>query len=186
MPRIIGAGLQCLTAEESVLVIVRQQWAYFRLLAIHRGSLLDLAHHASELPVAMAIQDDSLSHWLEEFPRHLSPASIAHYLQHHKAELLTSTDQHLTMAVHRLGQTQQVHCWLLSRTIFRQEYQAYLAAGFRIRAIEPLSYLNDRPEPPYRDPQRLLDHLTPVAQAVAKQSLKLACRRNWATEDWLC
>lgn len=186
MPRIIGAGLQCLTPEKSILVIVRPHWAHFRLLAIHQGPLLNLAQQAKELPVAIAIQDDSLSHWLEEFPRHLSQASIVHYLHHHKAELLHAADQHLTMTMHRLGQTQQVHCWLLSRAIFMQECQTYLATGFRIRAIEPLSYLHDRSEPPYRDPQHLLDLLAPTELTAAKQSLKLACRRNWATEDWLC
>lgn len=185
MPRTIGAGLQGVNTEYW-LAIVRPCWAHFRVLAIHRGTLSDLSAHASGLPVAVALSDDVVSHWLEQFPKHVSHASMLAYLQRYKAELLSSHQQHLTTYVQALGPIQQLHCWLLHHTHFWQACQPYLKAGFQIRAVEPLSYLNDRAGLSYRDPEGLLDRLKPDERTMAQQTLKLACRTNWATEAWLC
>lgn len=185
MPRITGAGLHNL-GSDYLLAIVRPCWSHFRVLAIHQGALPDLSAQAAGLPVAIAISDEMISHWLEEFPKHVSHASMLAYLERHKAELLSSGQQQLTTLVRRLGAIQQLHCWLLQHANFRQACQPYVSAGFRIGAVEPLSYLNDRAELSYRDPRRLLDRLKPDQHATAQKTLKLACRTNWATEAWLC
>lgn len=181
MPSIIGAGLVPLSVGY-LLVTTIKTWGHWRIVTIHQGSLSELACHAQCIPVALAVADDQLVHWTEDFPAHLSKTAIHRYLCQSKAELLASQSYHLTLSVSLLGQIQQIHCWLLNPIMIQQLCQPYQAVGFRIQALEPISYLHSRQLPPCQDKNGLRAFLAQDLQPAIDTAIKLACRTDWASE----
>ncbi len=178
------AGLSPLqkNSPDYYLALVTRKWFRWHIEAIHYGQLAYLKTYCHLIPIALAVSDDDILHWTEEFPSHLSMKVINAYLRLSKPELLADPANSLTLekltpaATHSIS----IRCWLLTAQVRHKLWQTWQQYDLSIGALEPFSCLEARTAEPYTDKQQLLANINPSHQAAVFRALKLACRHHWA------